>query len=391
MKTFIVAAKRTPIGKFLGSFADIAAAELGAVAARAVLEGLPERDVSDVIIGNVLQAGNGMNVGRQIATKAGLPETIPGQTINRVCGSGMQAVITAVQALKAGDGCLYIAGGTENMSGAPYLQLQARRGYRYGAGDLIDSIQKDGLTDPVHDFTMGFTAENVASQWGIGRQEQDAFAVESQRRAAEAIRSGAFSAEIVEVATKDGKNPRVISCDEQPRPETTLDVLAQLKPVFLKPNGTVTAGNASSLNDGAAMLAIASEDFTRANGIPPIAEILSYAVIGVNPATMGIGPAAAIPIALKKARLALSNIDLFEINEAFASQSIAVTRELGIDQGKVNPLGGSIALGHPIGASGARILVTLAHELRTFGKELGVAGLCIGGGMGIATVVRNVS
>ena len=390
MKIVILAAKRTPIGSFLGSFSDFSAVDLGVAVTQAVIPGLPNQNIADVIVGNVLQAGSGMNVARQIAIKAGLPQSTPGQTINRVCGSGLQAVITAAQALKAGDGSIYIAGGTENMSAAPYLQLRARTGYRYGAVELADSIVKDGLTDPFHDYAMGMTAENVATSWRISREEQDAFALESQRRVASAIQCGAFDAETVPVIVPSRKGPLVVSKDEHPRPDTTAEKLAQLKPAFL-PDGTVTAGNASGINDGAAMLTIAEETFTRSLSLPPLAEILSYATVGIDPATMGMGPAAAIPLALKRANLTISDIDLFELNEAFAVQSIAVMRELRLDHAKVNPLGGAIALGHPIGASGARILVTLVHALVRLKKEHGVASLCIGGGMGIAVVVRNVT
>jgi acetyl-CoA C-acetyltransferase len=387
----IVAAKRTPIGDLMGAFCELPAVHLGTAAAEAVLDHLPREDFADVIVGNVLQAGLGMNIARQIAIKAGLPQSTPGQTINRVCGSGLQAVITAVQALKAGDGSMYLAGGTENMSCAPHLLLKARSGYRYGNGELVDSIVNDGLTDPFHNVAMGMTAENIASTWQIAREEQDAFAVESQRRAAQAIASGAFAEEMIPVSGPSRKGPVVVFADEHPRPGTTRETLAKLRPAFLPKGGTVTAGNASGLNDGAAMLVIASEDYARAAGLPILARVLSYATVGVDPATMGMGPAAAVPLALRRSGLSLADIDLFELNEAFAAQSIAVIRELKIDPEKVNPFGGAIALGHPIGASGARVLVTLIHALRSLKKEHGVASLCIGGGMGIAMVVRSVS
>jgi acetyl-CoA C-acetyltransferase len=388
LKTVIVAAKRTPIGAFLGSFAEFSAVDLGVTAAKAIIGGLPHTDIADVIVGNVLQAGQGMNAGRQIAVHAGLPHDIPGQTVNRVCGSGLQAVVSAAQALKAGDGKLYLAGGTENMSMAPYLLLKARSGYRYGNGELVDSAQKDGLTDVFHSCAMGVTAENIAAKWGITREEQDAFAVESQRRAAEASSSGAFDAEIVTVSVPSRKGPVEVSKDEHIRPGTTVEGLAKLRPAFQPQGGTVTAGNSSGLNDGAAMLAVTSEEYARANGLPILAEVISYAVAGVDPAFMGIGPAAAVPAAVKRAGMTLADIDLFELNEAFAAQSIAVVRELRLEPAKVNPRGGAIALGHPIGASGARVLVTLIHELHSMKKEIGAAGLCIGGGMGIAIVVR---
>jgi acetyl-CoA C-acetyltransferase len=388
LKTVIVAAKRTPIGAFLGSFAEFSAVDLGVAAAKAVLGNLPHGDVADVIVGNVLQAGLGMNVGRQIAVHAGLPHGVPGQTVNRVCGSGLQAVVSAVQALKAGDGKLYLAGGTGNMSMAPYLLLKARSGYRYGNGELVDAVQKDGLTDVFHNCAMGVTAENIATAWKITREEQDAFAAESQRRAAESANSGAFDAEIVSVSVPSRKGPVEVSKDEHIRPGTTVEALAKLRPAFLPEGGTVTAGNSSGLNDGAAMLVVTSEEYARASGLPILAEVLSYAVAGVDPATMGMGPAAAVPAAVKRAGITLADIDVFELNEAFAAQSIAVLRELQIDPAKVNTRDGAIALGHPIGASGARVLVTLIHELRSLKKEVGAAGLCIGGGMGIAMVVR---
>ena len=388
MKTVIVAAKRTPIGAFLGSFADFSAVDLGVTATKAVLGNLVHADIADVIVGNVLQAGSGMNVGRQIAVRAALPHDIPGMTVNRVCGSGLQAVVSAAQALKAGDGKLYLAGGTENMSMAPYLLLKARSGYRYGNGELVDVIQKDGLTDVFHNCAMGVTAENVATKWGITREEQDAFSAESQRRAAEASSNGAFDGEIVTVSVPARKGPVEFSKDEHIRPGTTAEGLAKLKPAFQPQAGTVTAGTSSGLNDGAAMLVVTSEEYARAHGLPILAEIVSYAVAGVDPALMGIGPAAAVPAALKRAGMNVADIDLFELNEAFAAQSIAVVRELKVDPAKVNLRGGAIALGHPIGASGARVLVTLIHALHSTSKEVGAAGLCIGGGMGIAMVVR---
>lgn len=382
----ITAAKRTAIGGFQGTLKDTSAVDLGVVATKAVLPGLPVEDISDVIVGNVLQAGNGMNPARQIALKSGLPDHVTAQTINRVCGSGLQAVVTALQGLQCGDGQLYLAGGTESMSGAPHFLSQARAGYRYGSGELTDSILSEGLTDPSLGYAMGLTAENVAEQFGITRQEQDAFAVESQTRAAKAISAGFFDAEIVPVPIKTKKGIVEFATDEHPRPDSSLDALARLKPAF-KPNGTVTAGNASGLNDGAAMLAVATEKYAVDHGLPVLARVISYGVTGIAPAVMGLGPTAAVPIALQKAGLTVDQIDLFELNEAFAAQSIAVVRKLDLDLAKVNVSGGAIALGHPIGASGARVLVTLIHSLRRLGKRYGVASLCIGGGMGIAIVI----
>jgi acetyl-CoA C-acetyltransferase len=386
----IVAARRTPIGSYLGAFKDVSATDLGVTAARAVLEALPselQADMADVIVGNVLQAGQGMNPARQIAVKAGLPQQVPGVSVNRVCGSGLQSVIMAAQGLRSGDGQLYLAGGTESMSSAAYLLPGARQGYRMGHQSVQDSMLLDGLTDAFHGYHMGVTAENVAAQWNVTREDQDAFALESQTRAARAIADGAFAAELVPVTVPGRKGDTVVDTDEHPRP-TTAESLAKLKPAFQK-DGTVTAGNASGLNDGAAMLLVTTSDYAQAHGLPVLAELLSYAAIGVDPAIMGIGPARAVPIALERAGLNVSDIDLFELNEAFAAQSLAVVRDLKADPARVNVSGGAVALGHPIGASGARVLTTLIHGLRREGKAHGVASLCIGGGMGIAAVVRN--
>jgi acetyl-CoA C-acetyltransferase len=383
----ITAAKRTAIGAFMGSLKEVSAVDLGLAALAPILRDIPQDDIADVIVGNVLQAGQGMNPARQLVLKAGLPLKTPGQTINRVCGSGLQAVVSAVQGLKSGDGKLYLAGGIENMSRAPYLLPQARAGSRFGHGEMVDSILSEGLTDAKLSYAMGVTAENIAARWNITRGDQDAFALESQRRAAAAKTSGAFTEEIVPVNVPSRKGVVVFTDDEHVRADTTAEVLAKLRPAFKPDGGTVTAGNASGLNDGAAMLTVTTEDYADAHGLPIMARILGYAAIGVEPEVMGIGPAAAVPVALRRAGLSLSDIDLFELNEAFAAQAIAVVRELGVDASKVNINGGAIALGHPIGASGARVLVTLIHALRRNGKEHGVASLCIGGGMGIALVV----
>ncbi|GAA5436508.1 acetyl-CoA C-acetyltransferase [Deinococcus aquaticus] len=385
-KLVIVAAKRTPIGNFMGSLQHVSAADLGITAAKAVLDGVNSADVADVIVGNVLQAGNGMNVGRQVGIGAGLPNDVPGLTVNRVCGSGLQAVISAAQGIKAGDGQLYLAGGTESMSGAPYLLPRAREGYRLGHAQALDSILSEGLTDVFGGYHMGITAENIAEAWNLTREEQDAFALESQNRAATAQAGGFFADELVSVEVPGRKGPTTFSADEYPR-ATTAEALAKLRPAFRK-DGTVTAGNASGINDGAAMLLVASEEYAQAHGLPILAEIASYAAIGVDPAIMGIGPARAVPVALNRAGMTVADVDLFELNEAFAAQSLAVVRDLNADPARVNVTGGAVALGHPIGASGARVLVTLIHQLRRLGKETGVASLCIGGGMGIAIVVR---
>jgi acetyl-CoA C-acetyltransferase len=388
MKSVILGAKRTPIGSFLGGLKDISAVQLGAVAAKAVLCDVEPADLADVIVGNVLQAGQGMNPARQIGLCAGLPINVPAQTINRVCGSGLQAIISALHGIAANDGHLYLAGGTESMSRAPFLNLDIRGGKKLGNVTLIDSLVHDGLTDTTHTYHMGITAENIAAKWGISRQQQDEFALESHRRAVSAQQNGAFSQEIVPVEVPSRRGLVTFSSDEPPRAETTLDALSKLKPAFQSADGTVTAGNASGLNDGAALLTVASADYAVAHGLTGLAEVLSFAVIGVDPAFMGIGPSAAIPLALRKAGVSLNDIDLFELNEAFAAQALAVCKDLNIGTDRVNISGGAIALGHPIGASGARVLVTLIHALRARKKELGVASLCIGGGMGIALVVR---
>jgi acetyl-CoA C-acetyltransferase len=383
----ITAAKRTAIGAFMGSLKDVSAVDLGVAAISPILAGLVLEDIADVIVGNVLQAGQGMNPARQVALKAGLPVETPGQTVNRVCGSGLQAVVNAIQGLKSGDGKLYIAGGIESMSRAPFLLPQARGGNRFGHAEMVDSILSEGLTDPQLIYAMGITAENVAARWNVTREQQDCFSFESQRRAAAAKTEGAFAEELIPVNVPGRKGVTVFLQDEHARADTTLEGLAKLRPAFKPDGGTVTAGNSSGLNDGAAMLAVTTEDYAREHGLPILAEILSYATVGVEPELMGIGPASAVPAALSRAGLSLSDIDLFELNEAFAAQSIAVIRELQLDASRVNVTGGAIALGHPIGASGARVLVTLIHALWRKRKALGVASLCIGGGMGIAMVL----
>jgi acetyl-CoA C-acetyltransferase len=384
----IVSACRTPIGSFAGALKDLTAAELGAVVVREAIDraAVPMSDLGEVILGCVLQGGAGMNVSRQAAIKAGVPAAIPAETVNRVCGSGLQSVVHAVEAVRTGFTDVVIAGGTESMSNAPYALKGARSGYRMGHAEAFDVMILDGLTDAMHLCHMGLTAEAVASQYKVSRADQDAFAAESQRRAAEAIQSGAFKDEIVPVLIPQKKgDPVRFDTDEYPRPGTTAEKLAALRPAFKK-DGSVTAGNASGINDGAAAVVVCSNEY--AAGRERLADILGYATTGVDPMVMGMGPVSAVRKALERVGLEASAIDLFELNEAFAAQSIAVVRELGIDPRKVNVNGGAIALGHPIGASGARILATLIHALRKRGGGLGVAGLCIGGGMGIAMVIR---
>jgi acetyl-CoA C-acetyltransferase len=387
----ILSGCRTAIGTFGGVFKDVSAVELGTVAVREAVRraGVRPDQVDEVVLGCILQAGLGMNPARQATLKAGLPDSVPATTVNKVCGSGLKAVMMAAQAIKAGDAEIIVAGGTENMSRAPYLLPGARWGQRLGNGTAIDHMIHEGLTDAFHDIHMGVTAENLVERYGISREDQDAFAAESQRRAEAAIKSGAFAEEIVPVVVPGKKGETRIDTDEHPRPGTTADSLAKLKPAFKK-DGTVTAGNASGINDGAAALVVTEAARAQRLGLPPLARIVSYASAAVDPRVMGIGPVPAVRKALEKASLSADAIDLFELNEAFAAQSLAVLRELGLNAQKVNVLGGAIALGHPIGASGARILVTLIHALRARGLRYGLAGLCIGGGQGVAMVVERL-
>jgi acetyl-CoA C-acetyltransferase len=388
----ILSACRTAIGSFGGALKDFGAAELGAVVIKEALARarVEASEVDDVVMGCVLQAGAGMNVARQAALQAGLPVEVPAETVNRVCGSGLQAVVHAVQIVNAGDGDVVVAGGTESMSNAPYLLKGARWGHRMGHGEVIDSMVGDGLTCAINSCHMGNTAEEIASRYGISRQEQDAFAAESQRRAEAAIAEGRFAREIVavEVPQKKGATVR-FERDEYPRAGTTAESLGALRAAFKK-EGTVTAGNASGINDGAAALVVTSAEYARANGRRPMARIVAHAVAGVDPRVMGMGPVPAVRKALDRAGLSADAIDLFELNEAFSVQSLAVVRELGASPDKVNVNGGAIALGHPIGASGARILATLLYALEARGGGRGVAALCIGGGMGIAVVVESL-
>ncbi len=387
----ILSGCRTAIGAFGGAFKDVSAVELATLVVREAVARArvsPEQ-VDEVVLGCILQAGIGMNPARQAAIKAGLPQSTPATTVNKVCGSGLKAVMLAAQAIKAGDAGVIVAGGTENMSRAPYLLMEARWGQRLGHGKVLDHMIHEGLTDAFHDIHMGITAENVAERYGLTRAEQDAFAAESQHRAEAAIKEGRFREEIVPVVIPGKKGETRVDTDEYPRPGTTVETLARLKPAF-KPDGTVTAGNASGINDGAAAVVVAGAERAKALGLAPIARILSYASAAVDPKVMGIGPVPAVRKALEGAGLAADRIDLFELNEAFAAQSLAVLRDLELDPARVNVNGGAIALGHPIGASGTRILVTLLHALRARGKRYGLAALCIGGGQGVAMVVERV-
>jgi acetyl-CoA C-acetyltransferase len=386
----ILSACRTPIGSFGGVFKDLSASDLGAVVIREAIRraGIDAADLGDVIMGCVLQAGAGMNVARQAAIKAGVPVVVPGETVNRVCGSGLQAVVHAVEAIRVGYVDLVLAGGTESMSNAPYLLSGARWGYRMGHANVVDSMLMEGLTCAIKGCHMGMTAETIVERYGIARADQDAFAAESQRRAQQAIEGGAFTDEIVAVPVQQRKgDPIRVDTDEYPRAGTTAETLAALRPAF-KVDGSVTAGNSSGLNDGAAALIVAGAERAAKLGKAPLARVLGFATTGIDPAIMGMGPVAATKKAVSRAGLSMSDIDLFELNEAFASQALAVARELGLDPARVNVRGGAIALGHPIGASGARILTTLIYALRARGGGRGVAALCVGGGMGTAMVVE---
>ena len=388
----ILSACRTPIGAFGGAFKDVSAVDLGAVVIREAIAraGVKPADVGDVVMGCVLQAGAGMNVARQAALKAGVPVEVPGETVNRVCGSGMQAVVHAVEAIRVGYVDTMIGGGTESMSNAPYLLKGARWGYRMGNAEAVDSMLLEGLTCAIGGCHMGNTAEEIATRYKVTRADQDVFAAGSQERAVRAIAEGRFKEEIVPVPVPQKKgNPITVDTDEYPRAGTTVEKLAGLKPAFKK-EGSVTAGNASGINDGAAALVVTTMRKAQDLGRKPLARILSYVSTGVDPMIMGLGPVPAIRKVLERARLKMEDVDLFELNEAFAAQSLAVVRELKIDPAKVNVHGGAIALGHPIGASGARVLTTLAYALRAQKKKYGVASLCIGGGMGIAMAIQNL-
>ena len=387
----IVSAVRTPVGSFGGQFKDVSATELGAVAVRAALEraGLAGGDVDEVILGCVLQAGLGQNPARQVAIAAGIPKEVPATSINMLCGSGLKAVAIAAQMIRAGDVDVVVAGGMENMTRAPYLIPTARFGARMGSAELIDSMVHDGLIDAFGGIHMGITAENIADQYGITREAQDEFATESQLRAEKAIHEGVFRDEIVPVEVTDKRGSRLVEVDEHPRAGTTTEKLGQLRPAFRRENGTVTAGNASGVNDGAAAIVVMSARGAQERGLDSMGVVESYASVGVEPSIMGIGPVPAVRKALARAGLELADIDLFELNEAFAAQSLAVVQELGISAQRINPHGGAIALGHPIGASGGRILVTLLHEMKRTNTHRGVATLCVGGGQGQAAIIRN--
>ena len=386
----IVSARRTPIGAFNGAFTSVSATELGIHAARAALEqaGINPKDVDELILGNVLGAGQGMNIARQVALGVGMPHSSTAYTVGKVCGSGLKAVALAAQAIACGDAEVILAGGSENMSQAPYIMPKARWGQRMGHGQLLDSMISDGLTDVFNDYHMGLTAENLARKFSINRSEQDEYAAQSQQRAVAAQAAGRFNDEIVPVSVTQRKKNLLIEKDESPRANTTTKTLTKLRPAFDK-GGTVTAGNASTINDGAAMLLLMSRSKAEQLNLKPMAAIKSSASAGVAPELMGYGPVPATEKALAKAGLNISDIGLIEANEAFAVQALSVCKGLELNPQITNVNGGAIALGHPIGASGARILVTLLHEMQRRQAQHGLATLCIGGGMGIAMVVEQ--
>ncbi len=387
----IVAATRTAVGSFQGSLASIPAPQLGAIVLRRLLEqtGVSPEQVDEVILGQVLTAGSGQNPARQTAVHAGLPFATPAFTLNKVCGSGLKALHLGAQAIRCGDAEVIIAGGQENMSLSPYVMPGARTGLRMGHSKVVDSMIEDGLWDAFNDIHMGITAENLAEKYQLSREQQDAFAAASQQKATEAIAAGRFIAEITPVSIPQRKgDPLIFDTDEQPRAGTTAESLAKLRPAFKK-DGTVTAGNASSLNDGAAAVMLMSAEKAKALGLPVLARIVAYANAGVDPTIMGIGPVAATQKCLSKAGWSIADLDLIEANEAFAAQSLSVNQELGWYASKINVNGGAIAIGHPIGASGCRILVSLVHEMIRRDAKKGLATLCIGGGQGVALAIER--
>ena len=387
----IVSAVRTPIGSYGGSFKDVSAIKLGEVAAKEAMiraNVLPEQ-IDEVIFGSVLQAGIGQNVARQVAIAAGIPDTVPSMTINKVCGSGLRTVSLAAQIIALGDADIVLAGGKENMSATPYLLPKARWGHRMGDGAVVDYMVHDGLTDIFNKYHMGITAENIAEQWNLTREEQDEFALNSQLKAEEAVKSGRFKDEIVPVEIPQRKgDPKIVDTDEYPRFGATIEAMARLRPAFKK-DGTVTAGNASGINDAAAAIVLMSKEKAEELGIKPLVTIVSYASAGVDPKIMGYGPVPATRKALEKAGLTIKDMDLVEANEAFAAQSLAVAKDLELNMEITNVNGGAIALGHPIGCSGTRILVSLIHEMIKRNSKTGLATLCIGGGQGTAMIVKR--
>ncbi|CAC6093197.1 3-ketoacyl-CoA thiolase; Acetyl-CoA acetyltransferase [Staphylococcus aureus] len=389
-RVVLAAAYRTPIGVFGGAFKDVPAYDLGATLIEHIIKetGLNPSEINEVIIGNVLQAGQGQNPARIAAMKGGLPETVPAFTVNKVCGSGLKSIQLAYQSIVTGENDIVLAGGMENMSQSPMLVNNSRFGFKMGHQSMVDSMVYDGLTDVFNQYHMGITAENLVEQYGISREEQDTFAVNSQQKAVRAQQNCEFDSEIVPVSIPQHKGePIVVTKDEGVRENVSVEKLSRLRPAFKK-DGTVTAGNASGINDGAAMMLVMSEDKAKELNIKPLAVLDGFGSHGVDPSIMGIAPVGAVEKALKRSKKELSDIDVFELNEAFAAQSLAVDRELKLPPEKVNVKGGAIALGHPIGASGARVLVTLLHQLNDE-VETGLTSLCIGGGQAIAAVVSK--
>ncbi|MBQ1189117.1 MAG: acetyl-CoA C-acetyltransferase [Lachnospiraceae bacterium] len=389
-KIVLAGACRTAIGTMGGALSSVPAVDLGAVVIKEALNraGVAPEAVDQVYMGCVIQAGQGQNVARQAMIKAGLPIEVPAVTINVVCGSGLQCVNMAAQMIAAGDADIVVAGGMENMSKAPYAMMQGRYGYRMNNGQLIDTMVNDALWDAFNNYHMGITAENICEQWGLTREELDHFAMVSQNKAEAAIAAGAFKDEIVPVEVKGKKGSVIVDTDEGPRAGSTMETLGKLRPAFKK-DGIVTAGNSSGINDGAAAVVVMSEEKAKELGVTPMATWVAGALAGVEPAIMGIGPVAATQKAMDKAGMTIGDFDIIEANEAFAAQSVAVGKDLGFDLAKLNPNGGAIALGHPVGASGCRILVTLLHEMQKADAKTGLATLCIGGGMGCATIVKR--
>lgn len=390
-EVYIVSAVRTPIGSFGGSLSSLKAHQLGSVVISEVLKraNVSSNEVSEVILGQALTAGQGQNPARQASMNAGIPIDVPAHVINMLCGSGLKAVVHGYQSIKCGDSSIVVAGGQESMSNAPHV-VNLRSGIKMGNTELMDTMLCDGLTDAFDNIHMGITAENIAEQYNISRELQDNYAFESQKRTAEAQKNGFFKDEITPVEVKIRRNTIIFDTDEYPKNDTTLNSLSALRPVFKPNGGVVTAGNASGINDGAAVVLLMNGEECKKRGCTPMAKIVAHAECGVDPKIMGTGPIPAVFKTIKKAGWTMDSVDIFELNEAFAAQSIAVVRDLGLNSDKVNIYGGAIALGHPVGASGARVLVTLVHILLRTGKKRGIASLCVGGGMGIAVAVETL-
>ncbi|MEP6470686.1 MAG: acetyl-CoA C-acetyltransferase [Acidobacteriota bacterium] len=388
---FVLSAARTPIGRFGGAFASLSAADLGEVAARAAIErsGLPPAALDETIFGHARQAGGGPNTARQVSHRAGVPDSVPAYTVNKACASSLKAITLGALSIAAGENDVVLAGGTECMSATPYLLTRARFGYRMGNSEVVDAMYRDGFLCPLCGQLMGETAENLVREFGILRVEQDGYAALSQRRAAEAAASGRFDDEIVPVTVPGRKGPTLVERDEHPRPGSTPESLAKLPPVFDAESGTVHAGNSSGITDGAAALVLATEEEARRAGVEPLGRVVAWTSAGVEPERMGIGPVPALRSLLAKEKLPLSDVDLIELNEAFAAQVIACARELPFDPSRVNVNGGAIALGHPIGATGARLATTLLHEMKRRGAKRGIATLCVSGGMGMAVLFER--